>query len=443
MEKSGAMPRAARDVKLETRSARAKLPARRTPYFVKVAKGLRLGYYRSRSSAGTWIGRRYLGTHQYETTSIGIADDTTTADNVAVFDFWQAQDVLRRWGERGRLADHGIVRTDPYTVRAAIEDYLAEIAVEKRASALKAARYIFEASVLPRLGHLVIERLTSDQINRWRNDLAASGKRVRTKKRAEKPARRLPPVNDEDRRKRRASANRILSMLKAALNRAYNAGKVPSDTAWRKVKPFKHVDEAVVRYLSEDEVIWLVNACDPDFRLLVQAALLTGCRYSELVNLTCADFNRDSDTLTLRQTKAGRVRHVVLTEEGSVLFTQWTAGRTPHERTFLRADEKPWGASHQQRPLADAAKKAKISPAPTFHILRHTHASLLAMRGVPMGVIAAQLGHRDTRMTEKHYAHLAPSYVADTIRAHFPTLGIADQTTIVPMRRKMMSDFHG
>ena len=96
----------------------------------------------------------------------------------------------------------------------------------------------------------------------------------------------------------------------------------------------------------------------------------------------------------------------------------------------------PWGASHQQRPLAEAAHRAKLSPAPTFHILRHTHASQLAMRGVPMGVIAAQLGHRDTRMTEKHYAHLAPSYVADTIRAHFPILGIADQTTIVPMRRK-------
>jgi zinc-binding alcohol dehydrogenase family protein len=35
--------------------------------------------------------------------------------------------------------------------------------------------------------------------------------------------------------------------------------------------------------------------------------------------------------------------------------------------------------------------------------------------GVPRGVIAAQLGHRDTRMAEKHYAHLAPSYVADTV----------------------------
>ena len=30
-----------------------------------------------------------------------------------------------------------------------------------------------------------------------------------------------------------------------------------------------------------------------------------------------------------------------------------------------------------------------------------------------MGVIAVLLGHSDTRMTEKHYAHLAPSYVAD------------------------------
>jgi hypothetical protein len=60
----------------------------------------------------------------------------------------------------------------------------------------------------------------------------------------------------------------------------------------------------------------------------------------------------------------------------------------------------------------------------------------LVMRGVPMGVIAEQLGHADTRMTEKHYAHLAPSYIADTIRAHFPTLGIAVDATVTAMKRK-------
>jgi hypothetical protein len=64
-------------------------------------------------------------------------------------------------------------------------------------------------------------------------------------------------------------------------------------------------------------------------------------------------------------------------------------------------------------------RRAKINPAISFHVLRHTHGSTLAMRGVPMGVIAEQLGHADTRMTAKHYAHLAPSYVADTIRANF------------------------
>ena len=53
------------------------------------------------------------------------------------------------------------------------------------------------------------------------------------------------------------------------------------------------------------------------------------------------------------------------------------------------------------------------------------------MAGVPMGVIAAQLGHSDTRMTEKHYAHLAPSYVADTIRAYLPKFGIVEDTNIV------------
>ena len=36
-------------------------------------------------------------------------------------------------------------------------------------------------------------------------------------------------------------------MLKAALNRAFHAGRISSDSAWRKVKPFKRVDEAVVR----------------------------------------------------------------------------------------------------------------------------------------------------------------------------------------------------
>ncbi len=53
------------------------------------------------------------------------------------------------------------------------------------------------------------------------------------------------------------------------------------------------------------------------------------------------------------------------------------------------------------------------------------------MKGVPFVVIAAQLGHSDTRMVEKHYGHLAPNYVADTVRAVFGPLGVVKKDSVV------------
>ena len=42
------------------------------------------------------------------------------------------------------------------------------------------------------------------------------------------------------------------------------------------------------------------------------------------------------------------------------------------------------------------------------------------MRGASLHVIAEVLGHADTRMTSRHYVHLLPSYVADTVRSTLP-----------------------
>ena len=213
------------------------------------------------------------------------------------------------------------------------------------------------------------------------------------------------------------------------------------------MKPFRAVETARVRYLSEAECVRLVNACEPAFRNLVRGALLTGCRYSELTAMHVADFNADAGVVTVRESKAGKPRHVVLTDEGQRLFATLTAGKLGTRSDFRRVhDGGVWGKSHQLRPMLEACARAKIKPAVSFHVLRHTHGSTLAMRGVPMGVIAEQLGHADTRMTEKHYAHLAPSYVADTIRAHFPTLGIAGETTVTaidPPRRNRWHDDDG
>jgi integrase len=324
-----------------------------------------------------------------------------------------------------------MLREGTYNVANAITDYLAEISAEKSPAAVQSAKYVFDAWILPELGAIQVEKLTTDRINRWRNKLASQPKRIRKKLMATEPATRETPDDEDARRARKATANRVLTMLKAALNRAFHGDRVSSDSAWRKVRPFKRVDEAVVRYLSAAEARRLVRACREDFRKLVQAALLTGCRYSELTRLKCGHFNPDSGTLAIRLSK-GKVRHVVLTEEAQTEFEGWTADGLSTQPVFLRADGNTWGTSHQKRPLEEASARAEITPAVTFHILRHTHGSHLAMQGVPMGVIASQLGHADTRMTEKHYAHLAPSYVAQTIRANFPKLGLQTNEIVVP-----------
>jgi len=164
--------------------------------------------------------------------------------------------------------------------------------------------------------------------------------------------------------------------------------------------------------------------------MLVRAAMLTGCRYGELIVLRVGDYNPDAGTVAIRVSKSGKARHVVLTDEGKEFFEQAILNKARNAHMITRADGEPWGKSHQQRPLADACKAAKIKPAISFNVLRHTHASLLALKDAPLQVIAKQLGHSDTRMTEKHYAHLIPSYVAKTIREKMPTLGIVEPSNV-------------
>jgi integrase len=68
-------------------------------------------------------------------------------------------------------------------------------------------------------------------------------------------------------------------------------------------------------------------------------------------------------------------------------------------------------------------QRAKIAPPISFHGLRHTWASLAVMAGMPLLVVARNLGHVDTRMVERHYGHLAPSYLADEVRKNAPKFG--------------------
>lgn len=393
-----------------------------------------MGYRRTKDGGGSWVARRFIGEGRYSETKIGIADDLQDADGVALKSFKQAQEGVRDWWRAEQRREAGLGPEDgPYTVARALDAYFQDR--DRRGSkGLDKDRASARLRIVPELGDLSLDKLTTKHIRDWHTGLAVAPRLARAGKLTVKRKSEVVDPKDGDAvRARRSTANRTLTVIKAALNHAFHEGRVANDDAWRKVKPFREVDAAVVRFLSEDECRRLVNACVGTFRDLVRAALLTGCRYGELTRMRASDFNAEAGTITVRESKAGKPRHVALTDEGRQHFATMTVGKLALDVIFIRDDGKPWAASHQQRPLEAASARAKIEPAATFHILRHTYASTLAMRGAPMGVIAAQLGHADTRMTEKHYAHLAPNYVAETVRAALPRMGIVERSNVTAM----------
>jgi integrase len=194
-----------------------------------------------------------------------------------------------------------------------------------------------------------------------------------------------------------------------------------SDHAWRVLK-FKGVDRQRERYLDVDEATALIAACRDDLRQLVLGGLMTGARYSELVGLRCADVDLRAPSIRVTASKSGRARHVVLTDEGRALFAQLLEGKGGGDLVFTKSGE-PWGKSHQFRPLREACARAGIAPAISFHTLRHSYASYLAMGGLPLVVIGRQIGHASTKMLEAHYVHLGDGYVRGLVRGAVPRFG--------------------
>jgi integrase len=92
------------------------------------------------------------------------------------------------------------------------------------------------------------------------------------------------------------------------------------------------------------------------------------------------------------------------------------------------------GDSDQIRHMAAACVRAKLERI-GIHQLGHTWASHAAMNGTPLLVVAKNLGHSDTRMVEKHYGHLAPSYIADAIRKGAPRFSIKHDSKIISLGR--------
>jgi integrase len=365
-----------------------------------------------------------MGGERYRVAPLGLADDYQDATGVLTF----AEAQRRALAHKAAASDTGAL-----TVAAAVTDYIAWLKTH-RATGQDAERRAAKL-ILPALGRIKVAELTTARLNKWRDALAEAPALLRTKPGEEQNYGRAP-TTAEARRARRATANRTITILKAALNKAFKDGRVNDDLEWRRFKPFDKIAAARSGYLTIPEGARLINAADKGsgFRDLVTAALLTGARYGELCALRVRDFHRGK--IAVYRSKSGKPRDIVLNAEGVAFFEALTAGRGGDELMLQRADGGPWLKSHQARLMREACAHARISPAVGFHQLRHTWASHAVMNGTPLMIVAKNLGHASTTMTERHYGHLAESYIDEAIRKGAPAFGLVKSGPKVVVRLK-------
>ncbi len=311
--------------------------------------------------------------------------------------------------------------------------------LETRSARLKSAdrtESVINTHILPALGERIVAELTTRELRAWLNQLAAQPARQRTKLGAKQAYRPAPETADQ-KRARKASANRCLAVLKAVLNKAWQNDLVADDSAWRRVKPFPKVESPRIRFLTVEECRRLVNTSPAGLRELVRAALLTGARYGELARLDVADFDLGRRMLYIAESKSSRPRYVPLSAESVEFFRAQALDKHGDEALLPNHHGERWSKAQYQRPLAEAGTAARIDPPARLHDLRHTYASLLAQAGADLLTISKLLGHADTRITARHYAHLCDKTLARAVETHLPGFGDpAMPGNVVPLREE-------
>ena len=439
--------------KMDSRESRRGLPAQADPHWLSLAPKESLGYHKPKGgAAGTWRARLYLPeSRTFKKKSLGTADDFEDGDGQTVLTFAQAQKRAHTWFDDARREATGEpTHRGPLTVCMALEAYLADMDRQGKKSATD-ARTRAALHILPILGGIEVEKLTRLRLEKWRDALAMSPKarrqrivlapRPRAFKQPRKPINvelvvAMPPSTPDEKRARKATTNRVLSILKAALTYALQRNLVRcSDDSWNLTKPCKGTDQPRKNYLTPEEQQRLLNAIkEPDFKRLVAAALATGCRYGELCRMMVGDFDPVGGTMMVQESKSGKPRSVPLTPQGKAFFVGITAGRPRPEYLFMHEgfdgrqwkEEKvmrPWKQSEQQRPMKEACIAAGVPPM-GFHQLRHSYASALVAAGMPLAYVAQLTGHASSRILEKYYAHLAPSDVKKALEAFAPSLDL-------------------
>src|SRR5262249_31141706 len=238
------MARKLRSNRLETPTARLKLPIAWKPVFFTIAPGIAWGYRRN-EGAGAWIVRCANGHGGSWTKKFAIADDREDANGEGVLDFWAACERAKKIARGADGSDLG----KPWTFAQAIDRYESDLKV--RGGRISNARMI-RANVPPGLQAKPVSLLTQIELRRWRDGMLERG---------------LQP----------ASVVRICRSTAACLNLAARIdNRIANQQAWKiGLEAIHGANRARNQVLPDDVVRDVVTACyafpgEGDFGLFVE-----------------------------------------------------------------------------------------------------------------------------------------------------------------------------
>lgn len=219
----------------------------------------------------------------------------------------------------------------------------------------------------------------------------------------------------------------------SAIRAAYDDGYLQRDIADRPTIGGKKGKPQSLKYLEAEDFERLRQYVDqfatPERLALtmIQTAIYSGARLSEIAGLTFSDVNEKERTLDIHKNYdyvvAGNTFKPTKTESSNrivdvppalikslhklILTQRVRAAANPNELVFAGSDGTPPASSGVNKELRRAMQHLGINKEGfTFHGLRHSHASYLLAAGVDLQYVSKRLGHDNIGITAKTYAHI-------------------------------------
>ena len=159
---------------------------------------------------------------------------------------------------------------------------------------------------------------------------------------------------------------------------------------------------------------------------LALLSVYTGCRAGEAFGLRAGDVNFDASFVTYADTKNGDVRHIPMSGPVREMLQRRVAtAKGPAELLFKSTkNDHIAELSHAfgrvcKKLFNEGVKDRRFKV--TYHSLRHTFASHLALGGESLYTLADLLGHRTLQMV-KRYSHLTQGHRQKAINGLEETL---------------------